>query len=74
MQEPEKVVEPEPRVDTRDSVNALRGATLNYKPTDNCEIKYNPKWAATPAFKKWLIEAFSNDKNETFDDVCAEIV
>ena len=44
------------------------------KPTDNCQQKYVPKWAATLAWKKMLVEAFDDEKNEIFNQICESCV
>ena len=63
-----------PRVDTREFVNELRNATANFKVEERSETRYNPKWGSHIACRNLITQAFQNENNETFDDICLEVV
>lgn len=63
-----------PRVDTREFVNELRSATANFKVEERSETRYNPKWGSHIAVRNLIVQAFNNENNVTFDDICTEVV
>merc|ERR1712151_1295997 len=55
-------------------VQGLRDDGYQFTVTDRCEKRYNPKWCHTNACKNMLMNAIDKPENNTFDDVCKEIV
>ena len=71
---PESTNETSEEIDSRADVNELRGRGLEMKPTDNCQQKYVPKWAATLAWKRMLVGAFDDENNVIFNQICETCV
>ena len=81
---PEVTTLPEPKAespnetgeqtDSSAAVDELRGRGIEMRPTNNCQQKYVPKWAATLAWKRMLVEAFDDERNTVFNHICETCV
>lgn len=64
----------DPTIKAKEDMDELREAAPQCMKTQRCETRYNPKWGSTEGVRKWIREAVGKTENQSFQDLCTEVV